>query len=146
MRKELVLRRILKVANIDIIVESVSFSEYKSRILTKDYDMYLGATILPTIQDFSIFLDDKLPMYIQPTTKDGASNKAKMANNAGNEANFIKAAKDFQDAFREELPFLPLYHKKGALILSGRIKGSTEVARYNVFKSEADWYFEKNKK
>lgn len=136
----------LKAANIDVTVESVSFSEYKSRILKKDYDMYLGATTLPTIQDFSIFLDDKLPMYIRPTTKDGAYNKAKLANNAGNDADFIKAAKTFQDAFREELPFLPLYHKKGALILSGSIKGSAEVARYNVFKSEADWYFEKIEK
>ena len=135
----------LKEANIEVVIESVSFAEYKSRILSKKFEMYLGAAVLPEVQDFSVFLNNKLPFYIKPLPKDGAYSLAKIANGVEGEEKLLEAAKAFQSAFKEELPYLPLYHKKGALILAGSIKGSADVARYNVFKSEGSWYFERKK-
>ena len=135
----------LKEANIEVAIESVSFAEYKRRILSKEYEMYLGSAVLPEVQDFSVFLNNKLPFYIEPLPKEESYSFAKIANGVEGEAELLKAAKAFQSAFKEELPYLPLYHKKGALILAGSIKGSADTARYNIFKSEGSWYFERQK-
>ena len=137
----------LKEENIEVTIEKVSFAEYISRIKSKNYDMYVGAVIIPETQDFSIYLDSSLPFYIKPMKKDGANYWAKLlATGSGSGDELKTTAKGFQDAFRDELPYLPLYHKKGALILAGSIKGSSEVCRYNVFRTMGNWYFEKSEK
>jgi len=140
------IRESLKAVSIELSIESVAYDIYKARIAAGDYDIYIGGTQLPIVQDFSIFQQSEHPLYIRASTKTDSGSLAKAAEDSDSMEEMLKNAVAFGKAFREELPYLPLYHKKGALILSGNLKGSSPVGRYNLFDRVEDWYFEKTQK
>lgn len=139
------IRDSLKEIGIDLTIQKLSFPLYNDRIRTGNYELYLGAAELPAIQDFSDFMEAASPLYVKTLTENKAFNDAKTANSSISEEELLNASKSFGKTFREDLPYLPLYHKKGALILSGSIRGIGETSRYNVFDNIEDWYFEKSK-
>ena len=105
----------LKAAGMTVSVEALSASDYKSRLSSGNYDLYLGEVRLP----LTLSLDAVL------TSAGGASYGV----SAGGKTLWAQyksgklTAKAFFEAFQKETPFLPLCYGRGVLLSSKRLTG-----------------------
>lgn len=65
---------------------------------------------------------------------------ARIMMSAGDEASYRDAASEFQLAFAEKLPFIPLYFRLNSIVYSSDIKGMTDVREPDIMKNVDKWY------
>ncbi len=102
----------LKECGFNIKVESISFANYKERISSGNYDIYLGEVRLDSSMDLSPFFasDGKLTAGI---------NKDELAGSKYYEYRAGKiSAQEYYEIFAEEYPFVPLLFKSGYVVTS----------------------------
>ncbi len=97
-------------------VQALNFADYKERITSGNYDMYLGEINLDGSMDLSMF-------FVEGGTVSAGINKTDRAVTEYFNYRAGKiTAKDYYGIFAEEYPFIPVVFRKGYVISSDDLK------------------------
>lgn len=110
-----------------ITVKALSFADYKERIASGNYDMYLGEVKLDSSMDLSQF-------FLESGTLNAGINKTDRAvteyyNYRAGEI----TAEEYYKIFAEEYPFVPIVFRTGYVITSDDIKLNLEQMPNNLY-------------
>lgn len=115
----------LRVAGMEITVKALSESDYKGRLSSGNFDLYLGEVRLPA----TLSLDAVLTSYGAAAYGMSSGGFALWEQYKSGKLN----TKKFVEAFLKEAPFLPLCYAQGLMLSSDRIAGVSPagVSEYN---------------
>ncbi len=108
-------------------VQALSFADYKERITSGNYDMYLGEVNLDGSMDLSQF-------FLEGGTLSAGINKTDRA--ATEYFNYRAGkitAKEYYEIFAEEYPFVPVVFRTGYVISSDDIKIDLKQMPYSLY-------------
>ena len=125
----------LNLQTIGVAVEIISENteNYKSKIASGDYDLYIGEIKLTPDNNISRLLND---VSINLSNDGGETFNAYLQYLSGE-----ITINDFLKTFDLKTPFLPLLYKNGTAVYSGSIKISSSVTEYDVFANMDKWSF-----
>jgi len=144
-RKEVAyeIQRMLNEAGMSIQVEEVSQEEFLNRLLSKNFDAFLGGWKLSPIPDFTFafhsaqievgtnyvsFRSEQMDALLQQAFT--AVGEEKMKNAYGNLQKYIS----------DELPYISLYFRTAALITNERIQGEIKPKKECIIGNIQDWF------
>lgn len=110
-----------------ITVQSISFSEYKQRIESGNYDMYLGEIKLDGTMDIAEFFREGSLLSVGISTKELVA-KEYYRYRAGE----ITPA-EYYDLFAEYYPFIPLLFRKGYVAMSGDVNLNLKQMPFSLY-------------
>lgn len=114
-------------------LERVPYDEYEERIVSGNFDLYLGETSQPLSCSMDIFLTGAASYGIG---KEGTLSFAPLAEK------FLKSERgeqEFFDTFFEEVPMIPLLYRNGWMIYSKSIENKVKPAPHDMFYNIEDW-------
>lgn len=106
-------------------VRAMKQDDYKKALTRREYDMYIGEVKLANDMDISPLLS---PAVNFTGRKSAALEEAVQAFNIGE-----MGINELAQIFDNEMPILPLFYKKGTLIITRRVEGSHEPAQEDIF-------------
>ena len=142
---ELIQKRLSQLGlNINIVKKP--FEEYKKDLETGNFDMFLAGIDFGTIPNLQSFL-------MSSGTGEGGINYQNFKDsrmdllvsnlyNATSEEVFLKAAKDMQQYFAEQLPVVGILFKDQILLTDYTVKGDKKPNIYNQYNNIEKWYIE----
>lgn len=106
----------LKECGFNINVQTLSFADYKERITSGSYDMYLGEVILDSSMDLNVFFNEEGAIGMRINKTDRA-----VTQYYNYRAGKI-TAQEYYEIFAEEYPFVPVVFRTGYVVSSDDIK------------------------
>lgn len=122
-----------KRAGIEVKAEKLSFSEYKSRLSSGDYDIYLGETKLTKDLSLAEFFSENGNVSYGIDTKSTVADAY---------FDFIGGKIDvttFVGVFNQYVPFIPLLYRNGRVIYSREITYNGTVSEDDIFSNIYSW-------
>ncbi|HEX3026242.1 MAG TPA: ABC transporter substrate-binding protein [Clostridia bacterium] len=123
----------LRKAGLNISVEKVTSQVYNSRITSGNFDLYLGEVKLRSDMDLSSFLQSGGSSY-------GIGQKTATLTAYNNWRNGNGTLDAFAAAFENEMPFIPLCYKTGAVSYHTGLSGVVSTDG-NLFYNIETWHF-----
>ena len=118
---------------IEINVVELDYNGYLGAISNGEFDMFIGRVDISNDCNLSFMLESSGAQnyfgYLS-SEMDGALYNINIATDSHSIRNAYKA---FDDTFKNEYPFIPLYFETDAVFLSSRIKGDMGISRTGVF-------------
>ena len=108
-------------------VQTVSYSEYKQRIESGNYDMYLGEIKLDSTMDISMFFQES-SMFSSGINANELVAKEYFRYRAGE-----ITAEEYYDIFIEYYPFVPVLFKKGYVAMSDDVSLTLKQMPYSLY-------------
>ena len=121
-------------------VKAVPYEEYKSLIERKEFDLFIGETVMPNCMD-STFLVGSGGNYFTYSSSDMDLKIANIGKAPSEDATKI-AVSEFDKLFNTDIPFIPLFFKKESLIFNNTLAGNVEPNFSNVYGGITEWYIE----
>ncbi|MBE6884032.1 MAG: hypothetical protein E7487_05455 [Ruminococcaceae bacterium] len=115
----------------EIVIESLSFSDYTSRLASGDFDLYLGEVKLKYNMDISALLAGGSIAYNTPT-----SPELQETYTAWRTGGSLSA---FNKEFENTLPFLPLLFRCGQVSFTRDLSYNIVSIEKDIFYNIADW-------
>ena len=119
-------------------LRQLSFDEYAAALSAREFDLYLGETVLTADFDLSALLGSTGALNYggwRHEQADGLLDALRAAPTEGRAA----AAEQLFDLFNEQLPVVPILFKNGSVLTQwGRLSGLSPV-RNNVFYQLKNW-------
>ncbi|MBE6789107.1 MAG: hypothetical protein E7539_05505 [Ruminococcaceae bacterium] len=123
----------LEAAGIKVELIEENAADYKNRISSGDYDLFIGEVKLTADNNISSLLSA------------GALNACNDAGETLNSYNQYLSSEitldDFLRTFDLNTPFIPLLYRSGASVFSATLGSNSEVTEYDVFADMANWKF-----
>lgn len=127
-------------------VTVLDFETYNSRIISGDYDLFVGGVTLPN--------DNDLRFMLRSTSIVGKSNHYNYLNDhldvildkiamSENSEELISNYGEFQNFFENEFPHISLYFENAAVLCNTRVKPDITLTHSNVFSGVQDIFIEK---
>ena len=118
---------------IDAEVVSLSFSKYKEKIKKKDFDLYLGEVKL--CENMSL-----LPFFTKGgRVHYGINLKSDIVSSYKKLLEGKMSVSEFETAFENELPFIPVCYRKGIAFASNMLSDNIKSISGDVFFNIAQW-------
>lgn len=128
----------LETAGFAVDLRQLSFDEYAAALSAREFDLYLGETVLTADFDLSALLGSTGALNYggwRHEQADGLLDALRAAPTEGRAA----AAEQLFDLFNEQLPVVPILFKNGSVLTQwGRLSGLSPV-RNNVFYQLKNW-------
>ena len=118
---------------ISLNVVSLPYTEYVSAVVSGDFDMFIGRIDILNDCNVAFLLSGSGSQNYfgySSSEMDSALYNISISTDSHNVKN---AYKNFDDVFKNEMPFVPLYFETDALFASTRVKGQLDISRTGVF-------------
>lgn len=130
------LKQQLEAAGFKVTINKEKSSEYKSKIKSKSFNIYIGETKLTGDMSLNSFFTNG------GSTSYGINNgESKCAASYSGYLNGENEIGSFILDFSQELPFIPLLYRQGMICYSNGLRGDMQGYADNCFSNIEDWYF-----
>lgn len=123
--------------------QSVEFEEYKNRIASENYDLYIGETIMNNNMNIG-FMFNSLQKGEQNLCNFTNDQFDSLLNNidmmAPESENSEIAYRNFTEYFLQNMPQIPLFHTNTAIFVSSRVKGCTPPSMSFFYSNISDCF------
>lgn len=121
-------------------VKAVPYSEYSELLNQKQFDLFIGETVMPNGMDPSFLIGSggNCFTYSSPQMDTIVSNMGKVQSDEAVKAVF----KEFSDFFNTDIPFVPLFFRKDTLIYDDTVSGNILPNISDVYGGITQWYTE----
>lgn len=117
---------------INVTVSQLSWENYKHALSVGDYDFYIGEIKLPGNMDMSAVLSENKAIYgVSPSDTTAAAYAEFTAGNI--------SINDLTSSFLQNMPFVPICFRIGALIYSRDITPAADCDMGNAYKNIYEW-------
>lgn len=123
---------------IETTVTLLSFEDYNSRILEKNYQIFIGEIKMTKTMDLYGLLrkEDNYFGY----SSDVMNENLKSIGTAYAAGNQKEAYENFTKVFIEETPFIPLFFRKESVVFEKGISGTNYPDMFTAYKNPQNWY------
>ncbi len=136
-----------KKCGINVSVTVVDFETYNTKIVSGEYDLFVGGITIPNDNDLRFMLKttsvvDKNNHYNYLSEQmDGILNDISVSQSS---EQLIENYGKFQNFFENEFPHISLYFENEAILLNTRVKPEMNISLSNVFSGVQDIFIEKS--
>ena len=117
---------------INLTVSELTWDAYKTALDSGAYDFYIGEVKLPTDMNLSVMLSSDGPVYgIADTDTTAAAYQEFLGGKISLEA--------FTTSFLQNIPFVPICFRTGALMCTNSISPAPDCDAGNVYKNIYEW-------
>lgn len=119
-------------------VKAVPYTEYQNLIALKQFDLFVGETVMPANMD-PTFLVGSQGNYFTYSSSEMDSAIMSIAN-AHTDEQKQAAYNNFNELFNREIPFIPLFFRKESLIFDDEVSGEVRPTFTDVYGGITQWY------
>lgn len=130
---------ILGKSGIIVKVKAVPYEQYTGRVRSGDFSMFIGEMAADKNMDPSKFVKSGRNFFLY-SNEEMNSIVNRMAR-ADNNEELIACCSEFVGKFNEQMPFVPLFFRKEAMICASDLAGYSTADYYRPYKGIENWYF-----
>ena len=126
----------LKNIGINIIINELTWDDYKLALINGNYDFYIGEIKLPKNMDMTSLFGTYSSVYgTSPTDTTAAAYSEFLSGNISLDS--------FTMSFIQNMPFIPICFRMGALVYSNNISPAADCDMNNAYKNIYEWEIKK---
>lgn len=132
------IKKDLEQIGMNVTVQAVPFDEYERKVLSGDYEMFIGEVKIPKNYDLSMFAGKDAAFSVYQS--ENIEQLLESVRSAINKEDIKNSYDKLMQAFINEVPIVSLFFGRDALVYHSKLKGEIKPVCGNVYKNLASWY------